>query len=94
MCDPVKVGSSTINSLSWADDLILMSTSEKGLQKCINKLSDYCFKWGFEINVNIKKCLIMSESRSFKYTFRYNNTELENKLALVSEDISLLQWFI
>ena len=30
-CDPVKVGNLEVNSLLWADDLVILSSSEKGL---------------------------------------------------------------
>ncbi len=53
-----------INSLSWADDLVLMSTSHKGLQTCLNRLNEYCKKWGLSINVNKTKIMIMEKGRS------------------------------
>ena len=34
-CDPVKLGSLNLNSLLWADDLVILSTSGKGLQQAI-----------------------------------------------------------
>ena len=36
-CDPVKLGSLEVNSLLWADDLVILSSSETGLQKSIDK---------------------------------------------------------
>jgi hypothetical protein len=36
-CDPVELGNIMFNSKSWADDLVLVSTSKSGLQNCINK---------------------------------------------------------
>ena len=35
-CDPVKLGNMSFNSLSWADDLVLISSSKNGLQTCLN----------------------------------------------------------
>ena len=49
-CDPVKIGDVSINSISWADDLLLISCSKEGLQSCLNKLNDYCIKWGLTVN--------------------------------------------
>ncbi len=37
-CDPVSLGDATFSSISWADDLLLMSTSYEGLQSCPNSL--------------------------------------------------------
>ena len=47
-CNPVNIGTKKLNSLSWADDLVLMSTSQKGLQNCLNHLYNYCTKWGIK----------------------------------------------
>ena len=47
--EPVKVGTKCLNSLSWADDLFLVSTTRDGLQKCLDKLWSYCIKWGLEL---------------------------------------------
>ncbi len=59
-CCPVNLDGVDMNSLSWADDLVLMSTSQKGLQNCLDKLSLYCKKWGLKLNVAKTKFMIMS----------------------------------
>ena len=38
-CDPLIMGECKINCLLNADDLILLSKSEHGLQRCLDKLS-------------------------------------------------------
>ncbi len=43
----------SVNSLSWADGLVLISRSKPGLQHALDKLDSYCTKW--ELNVNTKK---------------------------------------
>ena len=40
---------SFINSISWLDDLLLLSTSKRGLQNCLNDLKSYCYKWGLQV---------------------------------------------
>ena len=62
-CDPLQLGSLVLNSLSWADDLILMSFSRQGIQNCLHKLENYCKKWGLEINESKTKCMIMTTKR-------------------------------
>ena len=49
-CHPVKIGDISINSLSWADDLLLLSSSKEGLQSCLVKLHEYCDKRGLVVN--------------------------------------------
>ena len=49
--DPVIIGNTQLSSLMFADDLILFSSTNKGLQKCIDNLSQYCNKWNLTINL-------------------------------------------
>lgn len=39
--DPVSLDSTKLNCLLYADDLILISESEKGLQSCLDSLSQH-----------------------------------------------------
>ena len=38
MCDPVSLNSYDINCLMYADDVVMLFSTEKGLQNCVNKL--------------------------------------------------------
>ena len=40
--DPVAIGKYRTNVLMFADDLVLMSVSKEGLQKCLDDLHIYC----------------------------------------------------
>ena len=60
-CDPVEIGHINLNSLSFADDLILVSKTPSGLQNCLNSLYDYCEKWGLLINHDKSKVMVMSK---------------------------------
>ena len=44
-CDPLYLQDRSINSLSFEDDLVICSESQKGLQTVLNKLDNYCLKW-------------------------------------------------
>ncbi len=48
--------------MSGADDLVLVSESAQGLQKCLNDLSNYCGKWGLTVNTAKTKCMVMSST--------------------------------
>ena len=39
-----------VNSLLYADDLVILSTDEMDLQGKLNKLVDFCDEWQLEIN--------------------------------------------
>ena len=45
----------------FADDIVILSRSSKGLQKCLNVLEEYCRKW--KMNINIKNTKIMFNAR-------------------------------
>ena len=42
---PAQLADIIVNSLLYADDLILVSQSGSGLQNCLKKLQAYCDKW-------------------------------------------------
>ena len=51
-CDQVQIGSLFTSCLLYADDLVLLSTSDKGLQIVLDKLSSFCFKWNLKVKVD------------------------------------------
>lgn len=62
-CNPIKLGDTYMNSLSWADDLVLMSTSKNGLQNALNKLQTYCQNWGLSVNVSKTKSMVFGKGK-------------------------------
>ena len=82
-CDPLQLGSLLINSISWADDLILLSLSQQGLQSCVSKLEEYCKKWGLEINELKTKCMVMSKKRGPFRPIHIYNTPIEYVKSMV-----------
>ena len=77
-CDPIAIGSVILNSISWADDLILISKSKEGLQRCLNLLFLYCKKWGLEVNADKTKTMVFSKQADKTTTFNFNNIPLKN----------------
>ena len=41
-CSPVKLLSQPLSHLLYADDLVLLSMTEGGLIKCLQRLESYC----------------------------------------------------
>ena len=78
--NPITIESTPINCLKYADDLILMSTSASGLQKCIDKLAIYCEKWKLQVNFKKTKIVIFNRQGSLikKYKFLFNSTAIES----------------
>ena len=71
-CKPLKFDNSkTIGSLVWADDLVVLSESEEGLQNMLQNLSVYAEENRIKINSTKTKCMIFNKTgrflrRSFK----------------------------
>ena len=56
-CDPVSLNKYDLNCLMYADDVVLLSSSEKGLQSYINKLSNFATDRKMSLNTKNEKCL-------------------------------------
>ena len=68
---PIQLLDTKLNSLMWADDIILLSETKEGLQKSINNLQNYCMKWKLDINLKKTKILIFNKSGSKIKTYIY-----------------------
>jgi hypothetical protein len=78
-CDPVTLNNSFLSCLMYADDLILISESAKGLQCALDKLYDYCSKWKLVVNIRKSNVMIFNKSgHTLKnYKFTYGNVTLD-----------------
>ena len=71
----------------YADDIILLSTSAKGLQEKldIHVLNTYCKDWCLTVNTNKTKILIFNKAgRLIKHSFRYGNENILNVYQIVN----------
>ena len=75
-CDPVKLNDSNINMLAYADDMLILSNSEKGLQKALNILQIYCNKWQLIVNEKKTKIIVFNKT-VVNSKFIYDGTQLE-----------------
>ena len=67
------------NALMYADDMIIMSTTQEGLQKSLNALNDFCNKWKLNVNFKKTKCMIFSRSANTKKICFTINSKLIKK---------------
>ena len=78
-CHGVDIGTYHLNCLLYADDVILLSQNETGLQNCLNKLENYCTDWCLDVNLDKTKVLIFNKAgKLYNYEFKYNGETLEN----------------
>ena len=76
-CDPVKIGDVPLNSISWADDLLLLSTSKQGLQQSLEKVKAYSYKWGLVVNTEKTKTMVLSKQTYTPVCFEYGGVPLQ-----------------
>ena len=77
-CTPAKMGNIEINCLMYADDLIIVSETEKGLQNSLAKLKQYTKKWNLQVNMKKTKIMIFqNKGRRPRLTFRYGKEIIE-----------------
>ena len=75
----VSVNRKNISVLLYADDIVFLSSTAKGLQVLLDKLGDWCNRWGLHINT-LKTKIIHVRARSVKQTtslFKCNGLDLE-----------------
>ena len=74
-CQPVKLSNAQpVSCLIWADDVVLLSESNNGIQEMISKLAKYASINGLEINIEKTKAMIFNKSGRFsRTTYKINN---------------------
>ena len=77
----------------YADDMLLLNSSEQGLKRSLQILDDYCDKWQLVVNIKKTKIMIFNKIKT-KSTFEYRGTELEIVHLHLSGVKYLLKWFI
>ena len=56
-CDPISLGGKSFSTLSFADDIVILSETPSGLQNSLNKIQLYCKRWGLKINCDKTKVI-------------------------------------
>ena len=74
--DSVTIEDTSLNSLMFADDLVLISNSNTDLQRSIDNLSTYCKKW--DLKINLKKTKILTFSKTGKPEMENHNIDGTN----------------
>jgi hypothetical protein len=78
-CHPISNFDNDLNCLMFADDIVLFSETQDGLQRCLNKLHNYCKKWDLTVNSSKTKVLLFNKGghKFKKFNFTYGDTPLE-----------------
>ena len=80
-CKPVKNGNTSLSCLMFADDIVLLSESKEGLQRCLNKLEAYADEWDMTVNKKKTKIMIIQnrgKAPSLEFQYKGENLEVVN----------------
>ena len=77
-CKPLKLHESDfISCIIWADDIVLLSETEEGLQCMLNHLSEYTKENGMRINTDKTKGMIFNKSgKFFRRNFKFDSEQI------------------
>ena len=70
--DPFILSNNVINSLLYADDLVILSQTQNGLQNCLNTLHTWSKKWLLEVNLKKTKVMILQKHKSNPKNMKFN----------------------
>ena len=59
--DPVHLQDREISSLMYADDMLILSYTESGMQKALDILEEYCQRWQLVVNPDKTKIVIFNK---------------------------------
>ena len=62
MIPPLPCPGIVLSHLLFADDMIMMSMSANGMQRCLDNLKSYCDKWHLEVSIKKTKIIVLKES--------------------------------
>ena len=79
-CNPPKLLNSSIGSLSFADDLLIISESKEGLQNSVDKLNTFCENWQLTLNVKKTKTMVVQphNNLSLDSFIDFNGNKIQN----------------
>ena len=77
-CDPVTITDTKISHFLYADDLVLVSLTPEGLQRSLDKVSEYSLKKSLTISIKKSKSMIFNTAgRLINTKFHLNGEHLE-----------------
>ncbi len=76
---PPNLAEQLLGCLLYADNLLIISETQHGLQTSLNKLHKYCQTWQLQVNNKKTKVVIFRKRKtSDKYIFKYGTETLKH----------------
>ena len=76
-CAPTIIGKTPFNSMLYADDLMVISETQSGLQEAMYKLDKYCSSWSMKVNTSKTKFMVTTGDRVQPCTVTYQQNNIE-----------------
>ena len=78
-CPTFKFGDHSINSLLYADDMVVFTENEQDLQLCLNTIENWCKQWRVKVNEGKSKILHFRRKNVLQTEciFTINDVQLE-----------------
>lgn len=61
----------------YADDTVIVSETQQGLQSALHTYHEYCNEWRLTVNTDKSKIVVFSKGRQQNYCFYFNNSVVE-----------------
>ena len=75
----IYISDHQLSELLYADDLVVLSTSKKGLQKFLDELNIFCLNKKLDVNLSKTKCITFSRrGDKEKNVFTFNGKPIDN----------------
>ena len=71
-CHSVTLDNIKLSNLLYADDLILISETRTGQQRCLDNLQAYCQKWKLTVNNKKTKVMVVEKRQSSAQIHRFS----------------------
>ena len=81
-----------VRSLFYADDLVLLSPTEQGLQQQLDIVEKYCQNWALAVNMKKTNIMIFQKRprcQENKHQFTINNHVIEHNMSYTYHDITI-----
>ena len=76
--DPLILNDKPLHCLMYADDIVLLSSSQQGLQTKINVVEKFCKDWCLSLNTKKTKVLVFNKAgRYISQQFTYQDNQIE-----------------
>ena len=78
-CQGIEIDMLKVFLLLYADDMVIFSKDEEGLQRGLDVLYDYCLKWKLKVNINKTKVMVFRSGGTLRrnLSFVYNDHQIE-----------------